>query len=178
MYSYLYSYLVENSQKRTLNFYFKSRFSLKPSNFPMYFAHDCRRITKKLLKQSKYKDCENKLTVHDQDLQNDQYLTLVSRGGLTVLPRELTEFMYSCFAIFDFVECDILSIGQVTRSAMYILKYYDPKCTFCCQYHLDWGVKFASRIVVNVYFSNKQKQVKDCVHKELVESFKTRQQSK
>ena len=25
-----------------LNFYFKSRFSVKPSKFPMYFAHDCR----------------------------------------------------------------------------------------------------------------------------------------
>ena len=29
-------------------------------------------IAKKLLKRSKCKDCEKKLTVHDQDLQNDQ----------------------------------------------------------------------------------------------------------
>ena len=36
-----YSYLVENSQKATLNFYFKSRFSAKPSKFSIYFAHDC-----------------------------------------------------------------------------------------------------------------------------------------
>ena len=34
-------------------------------------------IVKKLLKRSKSKDCEKTLTVHDQDLQNDQYLTLV-----------------------------------------------------------------------------------------------------
>ena len=86
--------------------------------------------------------------------------------------------MCSCFAILDFVEGDILSIGQVTRSAMYVLKYYGPKCEFCCQYHLDWGVKFASKIVVNIYFNNKQKQAKDCVRKDSVESFKTHQRRK
>ena len=37
-----YKYLVENSQKSTLNFLFKSIFSLKPSKFPMHFARDCR----------------------------------------------------------------------------------------------------------------------------------------
>ena len=35
-------------------------------------------IAKKLLKRSKCKDCEKKLIVHDQDLQNDQYLTVLS----------------------------------------------------------------------------------------------------
>ena len=103
-------------------------------------------IAKKLLKRSKCKDCEKKLTVHDQDLQNDQYFTLFSRG-LFVPPKELAEFVCSCFAILDFVEGDILSIGQVTRSEIYVLKYYGPKCKFCCPYHLDWGVTFASKIV-------------------------------
>ena len=50
-------------------------------------------IAKKLLKQSKSKDCEKKLTVHDQDLQNNQYLTLLSRGGLSVPSKELAEFV-------------------------------------------------------------------------------------
>ena len=103
---------------------------------------------------------------------------LLSRGGLTVPPKELAEFVCSCFAILDFVESDILSIGQVTRYAIYVLKYYRPKCEFCSQYHLDWGVKFASKIVVSVYFKNKQTQAKDCVRKDSVESFKTRQRSK
>ena len=39
-----FSYLVENSQKATLNFYFKSRFSVKHSKFQIYFAKDCRFI--------------------------------------------------------------------------------------------------------------------------------------
>ena len=61
-------------------------------------------IAKKLLKRSKCKDCEKKLTVHDQDFQNDQYLTIVSRGGLFVPPKELAELVCSCFVILDFVE--------------------------------------------------------------------------
>ena len=37
-----YIYLVENSQKATLSIYSKSRFSVKPSKFQIYFANDCR----------------------------------------------------------------------------------------------------------------------------------------
>ena len=69
----------------------------------------------------------------DQDLQNDKYLTLLSRAGLSVPPKELVEFVYSCFEILDFVEGDILSTGQDTRSAMYVLKYCRPMFEFCCQ---------------------------------------------
>ena len=36
-----YSYLVENSQKATLNFHFKLRFSVKRTKFQIYFAKDC-----------------------------------------------------------------------------------------------------------------------------------------
>ena len=36
-----YSSLVEKSQKAMLNFYFKPRFSVKPTKFPICFAHDC-----------------------------------------------------------------------------------------------------------------------------------------
>ena len=38
------SYLVENSQKGMLKFYFKSRYEVKPSKFSIYFAHDWRYI--------------------------------------------------------------------------------------------------------------------------------------
>ena len=36
-----YSYLVEHSQKATLNVLFKSRFSVEPAKFRIYFARDC-----------------------------------------------------------------------------------------------------------------------------------------
>ena len=40
-----HSYIVENRQKTMLNFYFKSRFSLKRAKFQIYFAKDCRNFT-------------------------------------------------------------------------------------------------------------------------------------
>ena len=40
-----YSYISENSQKATLNPYFNSRFSVKPSKFPIHFAKDCRPLS-------------------------------------------------------------------------------------------------------------------------------------
>ena len=40
----IYSDLVENSQKATLNFHFNPRFLLKPSKFQIYFAKDCKFI--------------------------------------------------------------------------------------------------------------------------------------
>ena len=70
-------------------------------------------IAKNLLKRSKCKDCEKKLIVHDQDFQNDQYLMLLSRGGLSVLQRSSQD---SCAAVLRF------SIGQVTRSAMFFFE--------------------------------------------------------
>ena len=39
---------LKNSQKATLNFYFKSRFSAKPSKFQIYFTIDCRVIMQKI----------------------------------------------------------------------------------------------------------------------------------
>ena len=135
-------------------------------------------IAKKLLKRSKCADCQSLLKSSNEDLENDKYLHLLSRGGLFVPPKNLAEFVCSCFAILDFVENDILQIdNSVTNSAVLVLKHYGPHCGFCCHNHLDWGTKFASKIVVNVYFNNKQKQSKDLARKDVVSSFKTRQRS-
>lgn len=133
-------------------------------------------IVKKLIKRSKCDQCKQKLTISSDDLQNDEYLRILSRGGLVVPPKELAEFVCSCFAILDFVEKDILSVDcAVTESAMYILSLYSTHTEFCCQFHVDWGVKFASKIIVNIYFNNKQKQSKDVSRKDAIKGFKTRQ---
>ena len=40
------SCLFKNSQKATLNFFFKLRFPVKFSKFPIYFSHDCKSVLK------------------------------------------------------------------------------------------------------------------------------------
>ena len=65
------SYLVENSQKSTLNFYFKSIFSVKLCKFQIYFAKDC----------SWHQACHQKFTCLERantkqkkDKNDDQFL--------------------------------------------------------------------------------------------------------
>ena len=74
---------------------------------------------------------------------------MLSRGGLFVPSKELVDYIYSCFAKLDFVEKEVLNLsGQsVTDNALYVLKMYGPSCNFYCQFHCEWGVKFASKIV-------------------------------
>ena len=55
-------------------------------------------ITKKVLKQSKCKDCEKKLIVHDQDLQNDQVLNFQEEVYL----YHQRSLQNSCGALCDF----------------------------------------------------------------------------
>ena len=61
---------------------------------------------------------------------------------------------------------------------MCLKNYVSARGEFCCDWHCDWGAKFASKIVVNIYFNNKQKQTQDVVRKEAIAGFKTRQRSK
>ena len=91
-------------------------------------------------------------------------------------PKELAEFVCNCFALLHFVEHDILSDDcAVTESAMYILKLYSRHSEFCCEFHEDWGMKVASKIIVNIYFNNKQKKSKDITRKDAIKGFKLRQ---
>ena len=63
----------------------------------------------------------------------------------------------------------------VAKVATYILKRYGSFPHFSCNMHHDWSFKFASKIVVNIFFNNKQKKSEDLVRKETVTGFKKRQ---
>ena len=110
------------------------------------------------------------------DLDNDSHLSLLSRGGLFVPSKIFTEFVCSSFAVLDYIENDIRSTTfPVRKSATYVLRKYGSKCEFTCESHQDWGFTFATKIIINVYFNNKQKLAKDSGRKETVNGFKKRQ---
>ena len=136
-------------------------------------------IAKKLTKLSKCKECKASLMVHDNDLGDDSYLSLLLRGGLFVPSKILAEFVCSSFAILDYIEKDILSTTiPVRKSATYVLRKYGPNCEFTCEGHQDWGFTFATKVIINVYFNNKQKLAKDSVRKDTVNGFKKGRRSK
>ena len=73
------------------------------------------------------------------------------------------------FAILDYIENDILAtFVPVRKATTYILQKYGPKCEFTCEEHKNWGFVFATKIVINILYNNKQKLAADSVGKDAV----------
>ena len=45
---------------------------------------------------------------------------------------------------------------------------------FCCPQHIYWGYHFGSKIIINIYYNNKQKAITDIVGKDAIKDFKKR----
>ena len=59
-------------------------------------------IAKKVLKRSKCKDCEKKLIVHDQDLQNDQVLNFTFKRRFICTTKGARKILVELFCDFGF----------------------------------------------------------------------------
>ena len=106
-------------------------------------------LLKKLIKRSKCEECKASVMVHANDLGNNSYLYLLSRGGL-VPSQILPDFVCSSFAILDYIEKDISSTTfPLRKSATYVLRKYGSKCEFTCEDNQDWGFTFATKIIIN-----------------------------
>ena len=136
-------------------------------------------VARKLTKRSKCEDCKTSLIACDNDIENDSYLSLLSRGGLFVPSKSLAEFVCTSFAILDYIENDILATSVPVRKATtYVLQKYGPTCEFTCEEHKNWGFVFATKIVINIFYNNKQKLAADSVRKDAVCGFKKRHRDK
>ena len=114
-------------------------------------------VAKKPIKQSFCNLCKQTLGSQEVDLEHDSYLKLLSRRGLFVPSRQLADFVCSCFSFLDFRKKEIVLLEMpVAKVATYILKRYGSFPHFSCNMHHDWSFKFASKIVVNIFFNNKQ----------------------
>ena len=83
-----------------------------------------------------------------------------SRGGLIVPSKSLADFVCSNFAILDFVEADIAALSLPAKtSATSVFCRHGPESDFNCANHLGWGFNFANKIIVIIFFNNKQKLV-------------------
>ena len=98
-------------------------------------------ISKKLTKRSKCDACKSCLTSSDRDLGENHYLTLLSRGGLTVPSSHLAGFSCTCFAMLDYVDKFVQkhNVVNVRAALEVILAKFAPKSDFTCPNHIDWG---------------------------------------
>ena len=119
-------------------------------------------IAKKLSKRSICNDCKSIFIATDsENIKNTSYLTLLSRGGLTVPSSMLADFTCSCFAVLDYTSKFIEKESAVPARtvAEYILDTFSPKIEFTCDILKDWGFRCATKIIINIFFN---KQAKDC----------------
>ena len=120
------------------------------------------------------------LIADEKGVANDQFLKLLSRGGLTVPSSPLAEFVCCCFAILDFTSKYIETFCpvNVSKAAASILREYSPLVRFTCIDHLEWGFRFSTKSIINVFFNNKEKIATDLIRRDNVVAFKKRQRTK
>ena len=80
----------------------------------------------------------------------------------------------------DYTEDIVCShaVTDVRGAYIRILDKFAPKLEVCCSKHANWGLKFASKIIINTFFNNKQTVAADMVRKDAVVDFKKRQRTK
>ena len=133
--------------------------SWKPFHMMMLEKLQQPHVVKKLIKRSSCDLCKQTLASQEVDLENDSYLKLLSLSGLFVPSRQLADFVCGSFAILDFLEKEIILFGMpVAKVATNVLKRYGSFAHFSCNMYHGWSFKFASKIVVNIFFNNKQKK--------------------
>ena len=62
-----------------------------------------------------------------------------------------------------------------TRTAAeYESRKYSEPVRFTCEAHVEWGMKFSSKIITNIFYNNKQNKATDTVRMDVVSGFKSR----
>ena len=136
-------------------------------------------IAEILSKRSICNDCKPIFIATDSE-NNKKKSYFTSRGGLTDPSSMLSDFTCSCFAVLDYTSKFIEKESAVPARtvAEYILDTFSPKTEFTCDIHKDWGFRFATKIIINIFFNNKQNIAADTVRKDAIVAFKSRQLGK
>ena len=85
----------------------------------------------------------------ENNIANDKYL------NLTVPSANLADFVGCCFAVLDFVgghmqKHQIIHVREVSND---ILHRYVPRVDFTFgDDHVEWGSKFATQPIINIFF--------------------------
>ena len=77
------------------------------------------------------------------------------------------------FAILKYADQFIVKSNESTTrvSADQVLGIYSPKYSFTCEKQIEKGLIFSIKIVVNIFYNNKQKISSDELRKNIVECF-------
>ena len=126
---------------------------------------------KKMTKRCQCTERELLLTAFDTQLvlKDFDYLSKLSRGGLTIPSVDLAHYVSKSFAMLDTANEAILKSTLIERVADEEVLMRNPCAqSFLCQKHMT-NLKFVNRIACNVYFNNAQKLAVNEVRKDAVQ---------
>ena len=108
------------------------------------------------------------------------YYNHLSRGNLTVPSSSLADFGCSAFALLDYFDDFRTRQDNVNRrhAGSSVLLKCLPQHNFSCEVHQEVALKLALRMIVNIYYNNKQKRKNDSIEKDAITGFKKSQRSK
>ena len=110
----------------------------------------------------------------------NQYFHSFSRGNLKIPSTPLADFGCSAFAQLHYYDDFVMRQDylNVRKACTYILHHCRPHQIFSCEKHNADALKFAIKMVVNIYCNNKQKIKNDSFVKDTITGFKKPQRSK
>jgi len=140
-------------------------------------------VARKLKKRCSCNLCKNFMVCHDTSVyETHAYSKDLSRGNLTIPSVTLAEFVSCCFALLDLYDVHITKFKslKIQIAAKIIIEKYAIPVGFTCgnESCLNWGQKFATKIITNIFYNCKQKSRNDLVRKNEVKDFKVRQRNK
>ena len=128
-------------------------------------------ITKKILKHWKCYTCFLLLKGNIVDI-GTEYIDLLSRGGLTIPPKPLSNHVCKCFAMLD-VAKDQLCLHvpkKVRNAAESVLRLHGDNEKFMCDKHNDWGLSLVNLTIVKFSFNNEQVIGSDSIKKDEIKT--------
>ena len=122
------------------------------------------------------------LTGYSDDFESQEisYIQILPRGGLKIPSLNLANYVFSAFAMLDFL------FGIITESRIPMLKaaesvlirFLDSFETFTCSVPEHSGKRLANQTVANIFFNSKRKIMTESVVADHVTTFKKRQRNK
>ena len=115
----------------------------------------------------------------NDETEDNSYLIILNRGGLTLPSLGLSEYVINSIAALEYFEGDILSSGLPVREASgLVLTELFSESTILCNHHSRIGHRYINRTLINIYFNNDRKVKTDSVTKDNVAAFKSVRRTK
>ena len=116
--------------------------------------------------------CEAKLIDSDVETGNmrSSYLFDLSRGGLTVPSKEVSDFIAPGFVLLDLFDQHVSNKGR--NLSLVALEKYSTRLALDCEAHMDRTRKFLFKTLIRTFYNNKQHRATDSVRENTVKFLK------